>query len=138
MRIVLDTNVIVSALLVQGSIPDQVLDTVISGRSILLVDGRIMQEHRNVLERPEFGFEATLVADLLSMLSLADWVLPDPLPLDIRDPDDLAFLEVAVAGGADAVVTGNVRDFTLAAGVLDVAILTPRGYIELLAGRTTT
>jgi uncharacterized protein len=95
-----------------------------------------MQEYRDVLERPEFGFQPGLVADLLALLARADWVLPDPLPIEIRDPDDLAFLEVAVAGGADAVVTANVRDFTLADGELDVPILTPRACIDLLAGRT--
>jgi predicted nucleic acid-binding protein len=95
-----------------------------------------MQEYRAVLERPEFGFQPCLVADLLALLARADWVLPDPLPIEIRDPDDLAFLEVAVAGGADVVVTGHVLDFTLADGELDVPILTPRAYIDLLAGRT--
>ncbi|HSJ26518.1 MAG TPA: putative toxin-antitoxin system toxin component, PIN family [Longimicrobiales bacterium] len=136
MHIVLDTNVIVSALLVQGSVPDQVLDTVISGRSTLLIDGRIMQEYRSVLQRPEFGFPPELVADLLVLIAASEWVLPEPLPLDIPDPDDLPFLEVAVAGGADALVTGNVRDFRLRHGTLDLLVLTPRQYIDRVAGRT--
>jgi uncharacterized protein len=136
MHIVLDTNVLVSALLVQGSVPDQVLDTALSGRTTLLIDGRIMDQYRTVLARPEFGFAPSLVADLLTLIDRSEWVLPDPLPLEIADPDDLAFLEVAVAGGADALVTGNVKHFRLKRGRLDLPLLTPRAYLDLLGGRT--
>lgn len=135
MRIVLDTNVIVSALLVQGSVPDQVLETVISGRSRVVVDGRIMREYRSVLARPEFGFPAAHVDDLLELFDRSEWVLAHPLKLDLPDPTDLPFIEVAVSGGVDAIVTGNVADFRLK-GRLDLLILRPRQYIELLATST--
>ncbi len=159
MRIVLDTNVIVSALLVQGSIPDQVLETVISGRARTVIDGRIMREYRTVLARPEFNFSAERVADLLVLLDASEWIIADPLRLDVPDETDLPFLEVAVAGGVDAIVTGNTADFELPRsravapersrpqaarpdlragfreGLLEIPLLTPRQYLDLLAGR---
>ena len=134
-RIVLDTNVLVSALLLQGSVPDQVLDTVLSGRSRLVLDGRIMREYRTVLERPEFGFPAERVEDVLVLLDRSEWILADPMDLRIPDEADLPFIEVAVAGGADALVTGNTKHFAMSKGQLDVRVLTPRQYLDWLAGR---
>jgi uncharacterized protein len=96
-----------------------------------------MDEYRTVLGRPEFGSAPSLVADLLTLIGRSEWILPDPLPLEVDDPDDRAFLEVAVAGGADALVTGNVQDFGLRGGTLDLPVLTPRQYLDLLAGRAT-
>lgn len=132
-RIVLDTNVLVSALLLQGSVPDQVLGTVLAGRSRLIVDGRIMAEYRAVLTRRAFGFEPHRVEELLDFLAQSEWVVPDPLPLRLPDPSDLPFLEVAIVAGADALVTGNPRHFTAAARGLDLPVLTPRQYIAHLS-----
>ena len=137
MRIVLDTNVLVSALLVQGSVPDQVLGTVLAGRSRLVVDGRIMREYRAVLARAEFGFAPDRVEDLLVLLDQSEWVIADPLRLDVPDETDLPFLEVAIAGGVDALVTGNTRHFVLRKGRLDLPVLTPRQYLNMLAGRAS-
>lgn len=136
MRIVLDTNVLVSALLVQGSVPDQVLGTVLAGRSRIVLDGRIMREYRAVLARPEFGFGPERVDDLLLLLDRSEWIIAGPLPLEIPDATDLPFLEVAVGAGADALVTGNPRHFQLRKGRLDIPVLTPRQYLDLRAGRT--
>lgn len=135
MRIVLDTNVLVSALLVQGSIPDRVLETVIAGRTRLVVDGRIMREYRSVLGRPEFGFALEPIDDLLTLLERSEWIVADPLPLALADESDRPFLEVAVCAGADAIVTGNAKHFRLRSGRLDIPVLSPRQYLDHLAAR---
>lgn len=133
-RIVLDTNVLVSALLVQGSVPDQVLDTVLAGRSRVVLDGRIMREYRTVLERPQFGFPPERLEDVLVLLDRSEWIIADAMTLRIRDKADLPFMEVAVAGGVDALVTGNTKHFAISKGQLDVRVLTPRQYLDWLAG----
>ena len=135
MRIVLDTNVLVSALLVQGSVPDQVLGTVLAGHTRLALDGRIMREYRTALARPEFGFTGDTVHDLVALVEQAEWILPDPLLLEIPDETDRPFLEVAVAGGVDALVTGHAKHFQLRTGRLDIPVLTPRQYLDRIAGR---
>ena len=134
MRIVLDTNVVVSALLRPGGIPDQVVGLVLAGRLSLNVDSRIMAEYRAVLERPEFDFPKDEVEAFLAFVERAEWVVADPLELALPDETDRPFLEVAVAGGADALVTGNPRHFRLRGTRLDLAVLTPRGLLERLAG----
>ncbi len=136
-RIVLDTNVLVSAMLVQGSMPDQVLGSVLAGRSRMVVDGRIMSEYRAVLSRPEFGFDPNRVDDVIAFLERSEWIIADPLSLQLLDAGDLPFLEVAVAGGVDALVTGNKKHFVVAGGRIDVPVLSPREYIARLSGRTS-
>lgn len=133
-RIVLDTNVLVSALLVQGSIPDQVLGTVVAGRSRVVLDARIMREYRAVLSRPEFELPADRIEDVLALLDSSEWIIADPLPLRIADHTDMPFLEVAVAGGVDALVTGNLKHFAISPGKLDLRVLTPRQYLEWISG----
>jgi len=132
-RIVLDTNVLVSALLRQGSVPDQVVGLVLAGRCHLIVDSRLVAEYRAVLMRPEFGFPAAEVEALLAFVERAVWVVADPLDLPLPDEADRPFLEVVVAGGADALVTGNTRHFREPGARLDVAVTTPRGLLDRLA-----
>jgi putative PIN family toxin of toxin-antitoxin system len=132
-RVVLDTNVLVSALLRQGSVPDQVVGLVLAGRCGLIVDSRIVAEYRAVLARPEFGFPAAEVEAFLAFVERADWVVADPLNLALPDETDRPFLEVAVAGGADALITGNPRHFRLRGTRLDLAVLTPRALLDRLA-----
>jgi putative PIN family toxin of toxin-antitoxin system len=128
-RIVLDTNVLVSAVLKPESKPARILDLVLSGSATLLLDQRILYEYREVLLRPKFGLDAGLVDDFLAFLDrIAEFVPAAPLSRTIPDPDDLPFLEVAVTGQADYLVTGNVKDFGKPPQSL--AILTPEEFLR--------
>jgi putative PIN family toxin of toxin-antitoxin system len=112
LRIVLDTNVLVSGLLNPDGNPGRVVDLFLAGEVTLLVDDRILAEYRAVLPRPKFGFDASSVSDLLDLIE-AEGVRVTAQPLGIALPDarDLPFLEVAIAGEAEAIVTGNARHF---------------------------
>jgi putative PIN family toxin of toxin-antitoxin system len=130
-RIVLDTNVLVSALLTGGGAPDLALQLVLQGEATLLADSRILAEYDEVTARPQFGFdpaERRIILDLLS--SIAEPVLARPLRLSLPDPDDRVFVEVAIAGCADAIVTGNTRHFVPMKGALGVPVLTPRQLVD--------
>ena len=135
MRVVLDTNVIVSALLVQGSVPDRVVELAIAGRCTLMVDSRIVAEYHDVLRRPEFRFDPALIAHIVAVLERAEWIVADPLRLTLPDASDRPFIEVAVTGGADAIVTGNLRHFRFPRGRLAIPVLTPRQVLDRLAER---
>ncbi len=112
MRIVLDTNVIVSGLLNPEGNPGRVVDLVLAGEVTLLADDRILAEYRSVLRRPKFGLDAADLSDFLSLVEAeSERVIAVPLGITLPDEADRAFLEVAVAGGADSLVTGNARDF---------------------------
>jgi putative PIN family toxin of toxin-antitoxin system len=131
MRIVLDTNVVVSALLTGGGTADMAVQLVLQGAATLLVDSRILAEYDEVSSRPRFALpaiERRIVIETLQ--ALAEPVVAAPLQVTLPDPDDRLFVEVALAGRADAIVTGNTRHFVPQQGTLPVAVLTPREFVE--------
>ncbi|MBI3541187.1 MAG: putative toxin-antitoxin system toxin component, PIN family [Deltaproteobacteria bacterium] len=138
MRVVLDTNILVSALLKPQSIPARVLDYVISGQATLLIDHRILEEYRDVLRRPKFGFDEMLVDDLIAFLDrFGEYVLAEPFHFKMKDEDDLPFVEVSICGKADALVTGNAKDFSVMSSVASLRprVLTASQFLEEMKAR---
>ena len=132
MRVVLDTNVLVSALLNVHGAPAQVLDLVRQGFLTLCTDGRILGEYEEVLGRPDFPFDPEDVAMLMKFLrASSELTAARPLTHRPPDPDDEPFLEVAAHGRVDALVTGNTRHFPdrCRAGV---PVMTPDELIALI------
>lgn len=110
-RIVLDTNVLVSALLKPLSDSGTILGHIRAERLVLLLDQRILLEYREVLRRPKFNFNAGLVDETIAYLDrFGEFVVAEPLRLLLPDPDDKPFLEVALSGGADALISGSIKD----------------------------
>lgn len=131
MRIVLDTNVLVSAMLTGGGTADMALQLVLMGDAVLLVDSRILAEYDDVTARPKFAFgEAERRALLDALAAIAEPVVARPMRLTLPDPDDRMFVEVAVAGAADAIVTGNVRHYLPSRGTLPVPAISPRTFVN--------
>lgn len=110
--IVLDTNVLVSGLLNPHGAPGRVVDLVIAGEVRVAYDDQLVAEYREVLIRPKFSFDPRDVREVLRGLT-ADGVpvTARPVAATLPDPDDLPFLEVALAARAEALVTGNLRHF---------------------------
>ncbi|MBN2385636.1 MAG: putative toxin-antitoxin system toxin component, PIN family [Anaerolineales bacterium] len=113
MRIVLDTNMLVSGLHNPDGTPGRIVDLVMGGRIQLLYDDRILGEYLDVLARPELEIDSSLARAVVGYIRLAgERVTALPLPADtLPDPDDLPFAEVAASGAADALVTGNTKHF---------------------------
>jgi predicted nucleic acid-binding protein len=100
----------------------------------LLLDNRIFAEYHEVLFRPEFPFPGDRVREVLDFLWIhRERVQAQPLPIHLPDPDDVMFIEVAVAGVADALVTGNPKHFP-ASQRRGVRVLTPREWLAFWAG----
>ncbi len=135
LRIVLDTNVLISGMLSPFRAPARVLELVLAGDVLLVLDDRIMAEFREVAGRDRFGFDAMAVDRLLASLdSRAEHVIGRPLAVSLDDPDDLPFLEVAAAGAVDALVTGNARHYEPRRGTHAVPVMSPAAFVESLAG----
>lgn len=129
MRVVIDTNVLVSAMLTPGGTCADVLALVRDGAILPLFDERMLAEYRGVLSRPKFAIASEAVAELLEAFAEAGALLLDPPAYadPVPDVDDLPAIEVARAGHDDAIVTGNRSHFPVDIGV---AVLSPA---ELLA-----
>ena len=110
MNIVLDTNVLVSALWSANSKPAMILNYVLSGRYIPCHDFRIIEEYNCVLHRPKFGFSNWEIEYLLEpILKNGISVIPKALPeVPFTDKSDRKFLEVAKFCGA-YLITGNIK-----------------------------
>jgi putative PIN family toxin of toxin-antitoxin system len=134
MRIVLDTNILVSALLSPFGPPARVLDLILSGEIRLVYDDRMMAEYREVLARPKFGFAPEDVADLLAFLEAdGEPVTARLLSSELPDADDLPFLEVAAQAKA-TLVTGNTAHYPASARGA-VSVLTPAEFLNRGWGR---
>lgn len=136
MRIVLDTNVVVSGLWSPFGPPGDIVNLVAAGKLPLCLDERIVGEYREVLARPRLAFAAERVEALLAQIvATGEFVIATPLPHRLPDSDDEAFLEVALAAQADFLVTGNLRDFPahLRQGI---TIVSPRVFLDALRPRS--
>ena len=133
MRIVLDTNVLVSGLLNPFGSPGRILDLVTAGDVVLLYDDRILSEYRAVLARDRFGFEVRDVHTFLTYVERhGEPVVARKVDVCLQGPDDLPFLEVAIAGGADVLVTGNVRHFRPRGGKYRIKVQAPGTFLRSL------
>lgn len=113
MKIVLDTNVIVSGLLQPQGNPAQVLTLVLAGAVQICHDQRILAEYAEVLVRPRFKFDVEKVRQVLTKIK-ADGLAVDATgqrDLDLPDIDDEPFLAVALSAQVDYLVTGNLADY---------------------------
>jgi uncharacterized protein len=111
-RVVLDTNVVVSAHLNGDGYERYVLDLALAGKLHLAVSEAILDEYAGVLSRPKFAIGSKQVAKSLRLIrSSAKIVFPQRELSVVHDPYDNRFLECAEAGRADYLVTGNKRHF---------------------------
>ena len=112
MRIVLDTNVLVSAFLKPASDAARVLRLVLQGDLEIVFNEHILAEYMEVLSRPRFGLDQRKVRAVLEYLRSVGTVAPAVASsFRLPDPDDEPFLEAAVGGRAQFLVTGNKRHF---------------------------
>lgn len=136
MRIVLDTNVLLSGLLSPSGPPGSILRLITAAAVRICYDARILVEYRQVLLRPAFPFTEIQVDSLLDQLQ-ADGDLVAALPLVERlpDPEDEIFLEVALSGNAQYLVTGNLKHYP-AQKRQGVRVESPRAFLELFRNRS--
>ncbi len=138
MKIVLDTNALVSGLLTPFGSSGEIVRMVSAGYLILQYDSRILLEYQEVLYRPKFQFDKEHIDTLLAYLIQNGQVTPaSPLKKRLPDPDDEPFLEIAIAGGAACLITGNKvhypRQFREG-----IRILSPSEFINFYRKRKDT
>lgn len=112
---VIDTNVLVSAMLRWNSIPGNVMELVFDGLIVSVLNEQIVKEYREVLARPKFHFTEEIICSVLDNIqSKGIYVDAEELDIELPDSKDKVFYEVVMEKRKieDAyLVTGNIRHF---------------------------
>ncbi len=136
LRLVIDTNILVSAALKPHGLQRTVFLAAITRPARLYVTEAILAEYRDVLARPEFKIRKGLRQQLLQLIkNRAHLVTPVRALHLARDPDDNKFLECADAARADYLVTGNQRHFPRF--WKQTKVITSRDFIGIVAQHLT-
>jgi putative PIN family toxin of toxin-antitoxin system len=135
-RWVLDTNVVLSALIRPGGVSGRLRLAWQGALCIPLASRATVAELIRVLAYPKFKLtpdeQHDLLADYLPWMEAFRISDPPPRTPPCRDPHDLPFLQLALAAKADALVTGDA-DLHVLAPLRGLAILTPAQAIERLS-----
>ena len=134
MRLVVDTNVLVSGLITPFGAPGVIVSLIAAGRLVLCYDARILAEYDDVLRRPAFAFGEENIASFLAQIQAqGEMVAPVPLSIRLRHEDDKPFLEVAAAARVEFLVTGNLRHFP-EGDWNGTRIVSPREFLDRFHG----
>jgi uncharacterized protein len=112
LRLVVDTNVLISAAIKPAGLQRTVVLVAMTKPARWYVSLSVLEEYRNVLKRPELRIRKGLQQQLLQLIKKNSHLVAKTPRLEItRDPDDNMFLECADAARADYLVTGNLKHF---------------------------
>jgi uncharacterized protein len=134
-KVVLDTNVLISALLKEGSAPAMIVSLLRKKQFLLCLSQAILDEYKAVLERKKFGDlrkrKRKEIAELFAQIEReALWVTPKAASeAAVADPDDAKFVQSALGAQADFLVTGNTKHF-LSNKFQNTRVVTPREFVE--------
>lgn len=141
-RVVIDTNLFVSAVIVGGSLPDRLLRLWQVGNYILVTSSELILEIETVLQRntikKRYGLSTEMITQVLTLLRLgSESVSPiseENLPIHSRDSNDDKLLALAFGGRSDYLVTGD-KDLLILNGdslLGHLKIVTAREFLELI------
>ncbi|MFO7662574.1 MAG: putative toxin-antitoxin system toxin component, PIN family [Chloroflexota bacterium] len=132
MKIVIDTNVLISAIL-RDRIPEEVILFIVDEPGYSWVVSRdILNEYRAVMARPRFGLPETILTQWENVLQRTTVLVDVPSVIDFpRDQKDGMFLSCSLAAEADFLITGD-RDFVEAQKLLQTTIISVSMFKRLL------
>ena len=129
MKVVLDTNVLVSAFLKPRSNPSRILRLIVQGDIHIVINEHIMAEYYEVLSRPKFNLKLNKVQTVLEIIRLKGIkALALAQSFQLPDSKDEPFLEAALATKADTLITGNKKHFPKKA-CKGQRVLTPKEFL---------
>ena len=129
--VVIDTNVLVSAVLKSHSVPGSIVELAFDGPIIPILNEAIEKEYREVLSRPKFHLPEDLIEGIMSTFhKRAIYVDAEHLDIELPDPKDLVFYKVVMEERKEEdayLVTGNIRHFPNRP-----FIVTPREMLDII------
>jgi len=136
LKLVIDTNVVISALLKPESNPALIMSLILRGDCRIFVTETIFAEYTGVLGRDKFKIlDRAIVKEFLSALRAKGlWVVPKVLLDEVtKDPDDNAFLECALESKADFLITDSNTQHSPERKFPRTSIVTPGEFIAYIA-----
>ncbi|MBO4579225.1 MAG: putative toxin-antitoxin system toxin component, PIN family [Clostridiales bacterium] len=128
---VIDTNVLVSAMLKWSSVPGTIIEFAFRGIIIPVLNDKIVKEYRSVLLRERFHLTSDIVDDVIRALEeQGEFIDPEHINITLPDPDDAIFYEVVMEKrktNDSFLVTGNIKHFPN-----QPFIVTPRELLEII------
>lgn len=128
---VIDTNVLVSAMLKWNSVPGNIMQLAFEGPIIPVYNSDILKEYQEVLSRPKFHLTKEIVADVLENIQTRGInIEAEPVNIILPDPKDRVFYEVVLAERKSEeayLVTGNTKHFPI-----ETFIVTPREMLDII------
>jgi len=128
---VIDTNVLVSAMLRWDSVPGNIMELAFGGSIIPILNDSIVAEYREVLSRPKFHLSDEIINDVLDTINENGlYVDAEELDIELPDPKDRVFYEVVMEERKEEdayLVTGNIRHFPA-----KPFIVTPRQMLDII------
>jgi putative PIN family toxin of toxin-antitoxin system len=127
MKIVLDTNIIVSAFIKPKGIPGEIISLLLSKKITICYDNKIFSEYVEVLKKSKFNFDNILVDRFPDFIrDNGEYIITEPQRVKFDDEDDKMFYDVYKSSDTNYIITGNKKHFSK-----EKNIITPREYIEL-------
>jgi uncharacterized protein len=135
-RVVIDTNVVVSGTLTDEGLAASILDLAANKKILVIVSSEILSEYEEVLRRPRLKLSPARIRKVLAVIKRTSEIVKPSQTLSIsRDEADNRFYECAEEGAADFLITGNTAHFPVHHKT--TKIVNPREFIELI-GPTLT
>jgi uncharacterized protein len=132
LKLVLDTNVVVSAALKPKGPERTALVFALTSPAALFTSGEVMAEYAKVLGRPELRIPAAERTQILDLITSRSRMVAPVRKLAVcRDPDDNMFLECAEAARANYLITGSARRFPAFWG--STKVINARQLLEIIA-----
>jgi putative PIN family toxin of toxin-antitoxin system len=132
LRILLDTNVYVSAILFNGK-PREILQDLVDEKIKVYISNEILEELENTFSKPKFKLTNDFIQIVLSEIrEITQLVIITPLNnyLDLRDRNDYHILEAAYSTKVDYLITGD-KDLLSLAKIKDFKIISPDEYLRM-------
>lgn len=128
---VIDTNVLVSAMLKWNSVPGNIMELAFGGSIVPILNESIVEEYREVLSRPKFHLSEAIINDVMDAINeSALYVDAEQLEIELPDPKDRVFYEVVMEERKEEdayLVTGNIKHFPQ-----KPFIVTPRQMLDII------
>lgn len=136
MRAVIDTNILVRALINRAGTVRPILTALDAGLFTKILSSALLAELTRVLRRPrmrtKYGISEDDIRDLLQLLVRRGEIVTPARTIQVcRDPQDDMFLEAAAAGGADVIVSGD-EDLLVLHPFEGIPIVSPAAFLAML------